>query len=225
MYELVVAGVLMMSFSNFKELIEFFVSTTYPCGARRRLFGMDEVCERTGRYGFRNRVLEDYNKNGRDRNGDGTPKKTVVMHGREVIDPGVIWDAVLERRADITDDGYMACSRVYRLYYKRMRGYCRPVEESSAPQAAHRYRNGAVPCTGKVRLRGRMSTSSCGRTARLLTAVHENGDEIVKFPASAEDVRPRKRRGDGDRSWKSGKYRHQWEVHAGKADRREMLIG
>ena len=80
------------TFSDFGELIRFMVGITYLWNGNETLLYGNSI---PGYKGLRNKVLEGYNRSGKDHDKDGNIKRfRIVDENLSVVDPYDIWDAL-----------------------------------------------------------------------------------------------------------------------------------
>lgn len=190
------------TFSDFGELIRFMVGITYLWNGNETLLYGNNI---PGYKGLRNKVLEGYNRSGKDRDRDGNIKRfRIVDENLSVVDPYNIWDALLVRKESVKTMGAL-----------KSRRFLRDVERGTLPvekeEFVHvfKYRRDPVPHTGKWYgsfTPGRYNSGM--RTLRLLSDV-----EYAEYSTNARKDAKKKDFSSGrccTRCWKATR-RHQWK--------------
>lgn len=190
------------TFSDFGELIRFMVGITYLWNGNETLLYGNNI---PGYKGLRNKVLEGYNRSGKDHDKDGNIKRfRIVDENLSVVDPYNIWDALLARKESVKTMGAL-----------KSRRFLRDVERGTLPvkkeEFVHvfKYRRDPVPHTGKWYgsfTPGRYNSGM--RTLRLLSDA-----EYAEYSTNARKDAKKKDFSSGrccTRCWKATR-RHQWK--------------
>ena len=218
MYEFRIDNVTAEIFESFETLVMFLIRFAYFCNAERDkiILFLANLDNKSGEYrlvrfghdGLRHDFLEGYNRNRKDMDKDGNPKRFSVIHDGRIVDPDILWDAILQKREMVMDGGHYAAVRY--LFYHR-KGVVAAGRKNGRARFIHsfEYRNGAVPYTGKPSYRKYSRTRSLVRTMRCLS-----DPEYAEFTPNKGKMTKKKGRSPQNRSWKDNcRCQHQWQKH------------